>query len=133
MQGIISLSRAASIGIHACAIISNNEGRLNATQIADILKASTHHVAKVLQKLATEGILHSNKGPNGGFSIAISPEKISLLHIYEVIQGKIEDSHCPEYSENCPFPECIWGEFGNQTRENFKEYLQNRTLADIKI
>ncbi|MEA1875064.1 MAG: Rrf2 family transcriptional regulator [Bacteroidota bacterium] len=133
MSGIINLTRAASIGIHACVLISNSKDRLNVTQIADALKASSHHVAKVLQKLAAEGILHSSKGASGGFSMAINPSKINLLHIYEIIQGPIEESHCPEYSDICPFDECIWGDFGNQTRENFKSYLASRSLESVKV
>lgn len=132
MSGIINLSRAASIGIHACALLRRSDTRMNASQVAKALDASTHHVAKVLQKLALEGILNSTKGPSGGFSLAVNPSEVSLLRIYEIIQGPIEDTHCPEYGTECPFPECIWGDFGNQTRENFKEYLQSRSLADVK-
>lgn len=132
MSGILNISRAASIGIHACVLIAKSEDRLNVNQISKALKASSHHVAKVLQKLAAEGVLHSAKGPNGGFSMAIDPAKISLLHIYEIIQGPVREKHCPEFSDICPFPECIWGEFGNQTMQNFRAYLSNKRLLDVK-
>lgn len=132
MSGILNISRAASIGIHACVLIAESEDRLNVNQISKALKASSHHVAKVLQKLAAEGVLHSAKGPNGGFSMAVDPRNISLLDVYEIIQGPLEENHCSEFSDICPFPECIWGEFGNQTMRNFRIFLSSKRLLDVK-
>ena len=133
MSGIINLSRAASIGIHACALIAKSENRMNSLMVAKALNCSTHHVAKVLQKLALDGILNSTKGPTGGFALELEPKQITLLEIYESVQGPLEtDCQCPEHSdEDCPFEDCIWGKFGNDTREGFREYLQSRTLADL--
>jgi Rrf2 family protein len=131
MPGLINLSRAASLAIHASVMISKSNKRMNAGEIADELKASTHHVSKVLQKLAHAGILNSKKGPLGGFALSDVPSEITLLRVYEAIEGKLVKSYCPEYSDYCPFEKCIWGDFGNSLHDDFKKYMESKTLADF--
>jgi len=131
MAGIIHISRAASLAIHSVLVIKRSDNRLNATQIAGKLNASAHHVAKILQKMARHDILTSQKGPYGGFSLNRAENDISLLEIYELIEGPLDDHACPEHEEDCPFGECLWGNFGKHTSQSFKSFLNSNTLADF--
>ncbi len=58
-------------------------------------------LAKILQDLATKGLLKSLKGPTGGFALAMASSDITLLHIVEAIDGL-------EFMHKCVmgFPEC---------------------------
>ena len=58
---------------------------------------------KILQKLNKAGLLKSFKGSGGGFSLIVSPDKISVFDVIEIFQEKFHlNGHtfrgrvCPE-------------------------------------
>ena len=130
MSKIFSLSEAGSIAIHSMVLIAKSENSLNVVKIAERTGASKHHVAKVLQRLAKDDFLDSNRGPHGGFRLKRGPDQISLLQIYEAIEGKIVVNHCPMDNPICPFDKCIMGTTITAMTSDFKEYLDTQKLSD---
>ena len=57
---------------------------------------------QLLQKLSKSGILKSHRGKDGGFSFKKQPEKIRLLDILEVFQGKGGLTSCILSGDICP-------------------------------
>jgi len=49
---------------------------------------------RVLQKLASAGILKSHKGRRGGFVLARRPDRVNLVDVIRVFQGEVELSQC---------------------------------------
>ena len=70
-------------------------------ELTEKLDIPFHFLAKILQDLSHKGLLISQKGPSGGFSLGAGPEKINLLQIIEAIDG-------PGFRRNCVlgFEEC---------------------------
>lgn len=128
MSRFFNISEAASIGIHSMVLIAKSENRLNVTKIAEIMNFSRHHVAKVMQRLAKAGMVTSTRGPAGGFVIAKDPSQISLLDIYEAIEGKIIEKDCPLGYDNCPFNKCLLDNMAENINIAFKSYLESHTL-----
>ncbi len=128
MSNILALSEAATIGLHSIVLIAKEKEKLNVNQIAERIGSSKHHVAKVLQRLAKENYVSSNRGPAGGFVLKKDPKEISLLEIYEAIEGKIETQTCPGTKETCPFGLCILGEVSTKLNAEFVSFLKNQTL-----
>ena len=58
---------------------------------------------KILQTLNKKGLLNSYKGKGGGFTLALPPEKISLLDIMEIFQGTIRLNECKFKKSDCPY------------------------------
>lgn len=115
MSKIVTLSEAASIALHAMVLITRSTEKLNVGQIAESIDSSKHHVAKVMQRLAKENFVASNRGPSGGFVLKMKPEDITLLEIYESIEGKVHIQNCPGDKLNCPFGGCLLGDLSNST------------------
>ncbi|MDG5800088.1 Rrf2 family transcriptional regulator [Marinilabiliaceae bacterium ANBcel2] len=130
MSRVVAFSEAAAIGLHSMVVIVRNNRVLNAAEIADLISSSKHHVSKVMQRLAKSGFVASTRGPSGGFYLKIAPDELSLLNIYEAIEGKIEDGSCPARKEKCPFNECILGDASQNITFEVKEYLSSKTLSD---
>ncbi|NCA87087.1 MAG: Rrf2 family transcriptional regulator [Clostridia bacterium] len=130
MSKIFALSEAGSIAIHSMVLIAQADEKLNVIKIAERTGSSKHHVAKVLQRLVKDDFLLSNRGPHGGFALKKDADKISLLEIYESIEGHIEITNCPMDNQICPFDKCIMGNVMNQMTQNFKDYLTSQKLAD---
>lgn len=88
MSQIFPFSQATSIAFRSMVTITDSEEYLNIDMISLKTGASRHHVAKVLQRLAQNGLIGSKRGPGGGFYLKSHPDKISLLDIYESVEGK---------------------------------------------
>lgn len=128
MSKIVTLSEAASIALHGIILVAQSDKLINVVQIAEITTSSKHHVAKVFQRLVKEKFINSHRGPSGGFSLNRKPEDISLLQIYEAIEGKIESHDCALDKDVCQFDKCILNNITRDMTLKYRDYLESQTL-----
>jgi Rrf2 family protein len=128
MSKIFSLSEASSIAIHGMVLIARAESSLNVIKITEFTGFSKNHIAKVLQRLVKNDLLKSVRGPAGGFSLKKNPEDITLLNIYESIEGPIDITECPLAYDICNYEKCVMGNVVNKMTLEFKKFLQDQTL-----
>jgi Rrf2 family protein len=131
MAHVIQFSEAAFIALHGMVIIAKKKELTNVLQISEQLNSSKHHVAKVMQRLVKDGFLYSHRGPTGGFTLKKKPEEITLLELYESIEGKIDIGDCPLDNPVCPFGKCIFNSVTKKLTEDFVEYMQGQTLKEF--
>jgi Rrf2 family protein len=132
MAKIVNITEAVSIALHAMIIVAKREGQINVNEITAETNSSKFHIAKIMQKLVKDGFLVSHRGPSGGFLLAKPAESITLLEIYESIEGKIVVSRCPLGKATCPFGRCIFDDLTMKMTHDFKDYLAARNLEDYK-
>jgi Rrf2 family iron-sulfur cluster assembly transcriptional regulator len=93
-----------------------------------------HFLAKILQDLAQKGLLDSQKGPSGGFSLAVGAEKITLFRIVEAIDGVDFMKKCvmgfPDCSKKNP---CSVHEQWGRMRESIHTMLVSRNIAQVAL
>ena len=131
MAKIINISEAVAIALHSIILIAKNKDKhVNVNYVAENTDSSKFHIAKVLQQLVKDGFLGSHRGPKGGFYLNAKPEDITLLQIYESIEGKLIVSHCPIHKETCPIDKCVFDDQIAKMTENFRNYLESNTLKD---
>lgn len=132
MSRLVHISEAASLAIHSLAIIASSTVRLNAKKISEILHVSQNHLAKILQILAKNEYLESNRGPGGGFTFKKKADQISMLEIYQLIEGNVECQFCGITENHCPFITCIFGGKPDKLTNEFVEYMANTKISDLK-
>lgn len=130
MSKVFSLSEAASIAIHGMVLIARSEKGLNVVKITEMTGFSKNHIAKVLQRLVKNDLLKSVRGPAGGFIMRKAPGDITLLEIYESIEGPLDITDCPLSNDICNFDKCVMGNVVNKMTLEFKKFLQNQTLKN---
>lgn len=131
MSSIVKFSEAASIAIHGVILVAKSDKFLNVTKIAEIIGASRHHVAKIMQRLSKNGIIKSMRGPTGGFILTKKPKEISFLELYESIEGKITVDECPFLrQEICTFEKCILNNITPKMTKNFIRYMEKQFISD---
>jgi len=109
MSKLINLSEATSLALHGMSLIAKAPAqRLSVKALAQALNASPAHLAKVFQKLNKADLTRSVRGPAGGFELQQPATEISVLQIYEAIEGKIKLAACPLGKEVCAFRSCIF-------------------------
>ena len=134
MAGIVAVSEMLSLALHSMVLIAlKDEEYINVKEIAGATDASEAHLAKVLQRLVKAGLLHSTRGPKGGFALARPADEITLLDVCEVIEGEIHQSGCPTGRTICPFVTCILGGVPERLNQEFTRYLGSKTVGDISF
>ncbi len=133
MAKLVHFSEAASLALHAMVLIAKSENHINVNSLAEEMGASRNHLAKVLQQLVKQGYLKSVRGPSGGFILSKPSEDISVLEIYEAIEGRIDVPECPLDRKICPFDKCLMNGLVNDVTMQFKEYFQEQSLEDFVV
>lgn len=131
MSSVLKISEAVALGIHACVIIAKAESRVSASEIAEMLKASEAHLAKVLQRLVRAGLILSNRGPKGGFTLAKASGDISLMEIYEAIDGEMPLRDCLFEKPACDGKNCSLYGLLNKVNSEVKNYFSKTSLSDL--
>src|SRR5574337_901206 len=83
-------SKACEYAIRAMIFIAKKSAEGSTTgiiEIAEGIDAPKHFIAKILQELRRQGLVKSNKGPNGGFFIDDPKGKITLADVVKAIDG----------------------------------------------
>ncbi len=132
MSKIFNISEAATIALHSMGLIARSEKVINAQEIADITGFSKNHISKILQQLVKNGYLISTRGPKGGFIVSEKSKNVSLLEIYNVIEGDLEETTgCKMHCDNCPFSSCIFGGLEQKFSNEFRDYLVSKKVAEL--
>ncbi|MGI6679735.1 MAG: RrF2 family transcriptional regulator [Dehalobacterium sp.] len=133
MAGIVHISEMVSLALHSMVYIANQEKDLvNSREIAEASGCSEAHLVKTLQKLVRADFLFSQRGPKGGFGLLKPAHEVTLLDIFQAIEGSLEVSKCPMNHRECLFPNCIFGGMPQQLNQASIEYLKNKKVSDFK-
>jgi len=130
MSKIVHFSEAAFIALHCMIIVAKSKKLITIQEIAKITGSSRNHLAKISQGLVKKNFLKSTRGPAGGFILKKPAGKISLLDIYECVEGEIVNESCPSDKQICPFEKCLMGNIIHKVTIEIKDYLKSHTLKD---
>lgn len=131
MAGLVKISEAASMALHTMVLLASNPDRtMRSREINGVIGGSENHLSKVLQRLSKAGLVKSTRGPAGGFTLARNPEDITLLGVYEAIDGPLDETGCLLGQPICK-GQCILGGFLHDVDRQAREYLSEKTLSEF--
>ena len=132
MPKMLNISEAASLALHAMVLLAAHpEQRLAAGEIASELQASEAHLSKVLQRLARAGLVSSARGPKGGFVLRRKREEITLLEVFEAVDGPFPAGKCLLGLTACPATRCILGGVVEAVNQRVRSYLARTRLSKL--
>lgn len=126
------LSSTAEYALRAMVHLATNpETHCTSQEIAEKTLVPPGYISKVLQDLAREGVVRSQRGPSGGFVLARPPEKISLLEVIGAVDPIRRIHECPlglpGHGKNlCPLHSAI-----DQAARLLEEHFGGATIADM--
>ena len=93
---MLRMTRLTDYGIVLLTHFVRHPERLtrNATELAAAAHLPQPTVSKILKILAREGLLVPHRGAKGGFSLARSPEDISVADVITALEGPIALTEC---------------------------------------
>ena len=132
---LIKISDAVALGLHTMYYLSTHMDKLSSTkEIASTFSISENHLAKILQRLVKLGLVQSIRGPKGGFSLAKAGSEITLLDIFQAIEGPLEVADCLLSKplcgggHNCVLFSGLLEDLNTQ----IKDYMEKKKLSDLK-
>ncbi|MEA4883354.1 MAG: Rrf2 family transcriptional regulator [Clostridia bacterium] len=134
MSTALQMSEATFLALHSMTIVAQaGTGFVAVKEIADLAGFSHAHLSKVLQRLVKAGLLTSSRGPKGGFSLARRADDVTLLEVYEAMEGPLTPYRCHVQISHgsCPFAECLLSGLPERFTKEFHDYLAEKTLADV--
>jgi Rrf2 family protein len=63
-------------------------------------------LARILQKLGAHGIVHSVKGPRGGYRLALEPRDVKLGAVIQAVRGDERIADCLTDDGSCAQDDC---------------------------
>lgn len=108
-------------------------GKATAAEIGDAYGISTHHLLKVIQRLAELGYVETQRGKSGGVRLAVAPEHIVVGRVVREIEADLGVVACLRHSgEPCAIDGAcrLKGALSAATAA-FLAVLDDYTLADV--
>ncbi|OLC87175.1 MAG: SUF system Fe-S cluster assembly regulator [Acidobacteria bacterium 13_1_40CM_4_61_5] len=131
---MFKLSKKADYGLIAVKHLATHRNALaySAAEIADQYGISGTLMAKVLQKLAREGVLQARHGAAGGYQLARDPGQISALDVISAIDGPVLITSCVTNHGNCDAtPRCSVREPLRRVNESILQVLSSVTISQM--
>jgi Rrf2 family protein len=97
------ITRDTDYALRAICAIAQNKGKIiTVVDLAKKLKVPQPFLRKILQFMNKKKILRSLKGQGGGFLLALPAEKIFLIELMRMFQGKLKLNECFLRKKECP-------------------------------
>ncbi|MHC5318119.1 RrF2 family transcriptional regulator [Listeria kieliensis] len=143
-MNLLRLTRSLEQAVCIITLLSTQDSSapLASDVISERLQVSSSYLKKIMRKLVVKEIIRSVSGNNGGFSLAKSPKKISLLEIVEAVESDL--SSYPDTG----LIKTVFGDIRKNVASKgerkvteafkkadaaWKEVLKNRTVADLLL
>ncbi len=103
---------------------------LTGEQLGELAHVPTPYLLKLMQQLVRAGIVHSQRGRGGGFSLASPPDQISIWDIVDAVEPFQRISACPlgveQHAMLCPLHRKV-----DEALEHVEQAFRSTTLAEV--
>ncbi|MCA9392701.1 MAG: Rrf2 family transcriptional regulator [Candidatus Omnitrophica bacterium] len=100
--------------------------------IAQSIMAPRNYLGKMLQSMASHGLVVSQKGTGGGFRLARPASKITLYDIVEPIDNVTLWSECALGLKRCTDSNpCVIHHRWKAVREAYYDFLKSTRISDL--
>ncbi|MCP3139869.1 RrF2 family transcriptional regulator [Pyxidicoccus xibeiensis] len=128
------LTLHADYSLRVLLYLATRPGRPSSTQeMADAYGISKHHLVRVVQTLAGQGVVDARAGRSGGVTLACEPKDINVGKVLRAAEPDFHLVECFDRERNaCPItPACGLKGVLAEAREAFLAVLDRYTLADL--
>jgi len=82
-------------------LATKTDQKYSAHTLSDVVKMPLPTVRKVLKALSQNGLLNSERGVQGGYSLSRDPKQISVAEIITALEGPIALTECVSNESHC--------------------------------
>ncbi|PYX35610.1 MAG: transcriptional regulator [Acidobacteria bacterium] len=131
---MLKLTKKADYGLMAMKHLAEHadQGACSAKDVAESYGMPPEVLAKILQRLAKAGLLHSQHGINGGYTLARGAAEISAYEVIRAIDGPLFITSCITVRGECDQTErCTIREPLRKVNQSIEDVLKNIKIAEM--
>lgn len=130
----LSVSTRGRYGLRLMVELAMSWGR-GVTLLKDVSRAediSEKYLGQIIIPLRSAGLVISQRGSHGGYTLARSPREITVKDVVEAIEGKVCPAPCVEDPGECSraaacVASLVWRKLGRDIEKSMASF----TLADL--
>ena len=129
------LSQTAEYALRAVLYLAERAepGPVRVEEIAAAVGVPANYLAKTLQALVRARVLASQRGPHGGFQLAVAAEDLPLMKIVGPFDRIVERRHCLLGRTECSDrTACAAHHSWKETADQVARFFRTTTVADIR-
>lgn len=141
VQSMLALTRKTDYALIALSYLADRHGRgsepVSAKQIAEAFGLPLPLLMNILKELVQAKVLTSTRGVQGGYGLAVDPQRLTLLEVVTAMEGPIRLSQCADglpvvgqgcqLSDGCPIRGSI-----RALHRRINRFLSDVTLRDLR-
>ena len=132
----MKLTSKGRYAVMAMADLAKNNAKepTSLTEISLRQGISIDYLEQIFSKLKKNNLVHSVRGPSGGYVLSKPPDEIKLLSIISAVDEKIKTVKCKKESKkgcNGKSMKCITHNLWDELETHINKFFENNTLNDI--
>src|SRR5713101_1960770 len=131
---MLRLTKKADYALMAMKHLAENadQGAHSAKDVADAFGIPPEALAKILQRLAKAGLLHSQHGIKGGYTLGRAAHTISAFEVIRAIDGPLFITSCVTVRGECDQSDrCNIREPLRRVSHSIEEVLRSITIQEM--
>jgi FeS assembly SUF system regulator len=130
---MLRISRLTDYGTMVLAELAASRPDLrSAGQVAESTRIGHPTVSKLLKSLARAGLVTSERGAHGGYTLSRDAARITAADIIDALEGPLSITECSATDGQCDFEAwCHVGTAWQQINERIRTALREVSLADL--
>src|SRR3974390_12189 len=131
---MLKLTKKADYGLMAMKHLAEHaaQGACSAKDVAESYGIPPEALAKILQRLAKAGLLHSQHGINGGYTLARPANEISAYEVIRAIDGPLFITSCITVRGECDQSDkCTIREPLRKVNESIEQVLRRIKITEM--
>ena len=132
---MLKLTKKADYGLMAMKHLAEHadRGACSAKDVAEAYGIPPEALAKILQKLAKAGLLNSQHGMNGGYTLARDAGVITAFEVIRAIDGPLFITSCISVRGECgQSNRCTIREPLRRVNQSIEEVLKRITISEMR-
>jgi len=132
---MLKLTKKADYGLMAMRHLAEHGhgAACSAKDVAESYGIPQEALAKILQRLARAGLLISQHGTNGGYTLARAPETISAFDVIRAIDGPLFITSCITVRGECDQTDrCTIRESLRRVNDSIEKVLKSISISEMK-
>lgn len=126
------LTLKSDYGLRAVLHLARNEGRARLREICDSQHIPEPVAAQVMRRLVLAGIVRSQAGPFGGYTLAREADQINVASVLAAADREICIFRCVDDGCECELQgACAFRQVLRGFARSFAGYLERLSLADL--
>ena len=131
---MLRFTKRADYGLMAIHYIAVHDqvGAVSSKRIAEEFRIPAELLAKIMQRLAKEGLIVSQNGPKGGYVLSRRAASITVGEVIRALEGPIRIVECYEDESDCPQMErCNLRRPMQKVQAAISQMLDTMSLAEL--